>query len=86
MLSTLPYYSYKYYRTIDKLCIIIIDRHAECLISIYLKAANNQYAFKQYTPTILQLFMLLSSNVLLLYSKWAAKRTYKYGVLYTITF
>ena len=40
--------------------------HADCIISIYLKAANNQYAFKQYTHMILQLFMLLSSNVLLL--------------------
>ena len=36
------------------------------LKSIYLKAANNQYAFKQYTFMILQLYMLLTSSVLLL--------------------
>ena len=30
------------------------------------KAANNQYACKQYAPLILQLYMLLTSNVLLL--------------------
>ena len=41
-------------------------RHADCLKNIYLKAANDQYAFKQYTPMLLQLYMLLISNVLLL--------------------
>ena len=35
-------------------------------LNIYLKAANNLYAFKQYAPMILQLYMLLNSNVLLL--------------------
>ena len=41
-------------------------RLADCLKHNYLKATNKQYAFKQYTPKILQFYILLTSKVLLL--------------------
>ena len=66
MLTTLPYCNFKSYCANTKLYLILIYRHADCLKSIYQKVANNQYAFKQCTSMILQLYMLLTSNVLLL--------------------
>ena len=66
MLTALPYWNFKTYCANTKVYLILIYRHADSLRSIYLKAANNQYAFKHYTPMILQLYMLLTSNVLLL--------------------
>ena len=66
MLTTLPYYNFKSYCANTKFCLILIYRHADCLKSIYQKATNNQYAFKQYTYMILQIFMLLTLNVWLL--------------------
>ena len=68
MLITLPYCKFKSYWTNTKLYLNLIYRHADYLNGIYLKAANDQYAFKQLTPMILQLYMLLTSNVLLLNS------------------
>ena len=66
MLTTLPYCNFKSYCANTKLYLIPIYRHADCLKSNYLQSTNEQYAFKQYTPMILQLYMLLTSNVLLL--------------------
>ena len=66
MLTTLPYRNFKSYCANTKLYQILIYRHADCLKSIYQKAPNNKYAFKQYTSMIWQLYMLLTSNVLLL--------------------
>ena len=48
MLTTLPHCNFKSYCANTNVYIILIYRHADCLNSIYLKAANNQYAFKQY--------------------------------------
>ena len=57
---------------------------------MYLKAANIQYAFKQYTPMIVQLYMLLTSNVLLLNALLSLgnglPKDLQGGVLYTIVF
>ena len=66
MLAAIPYCNFKSYCANSKLYLILIYRLADCLKHIYLKAKNNQYAFKQYTPMLLQLYMLLTSNVLLL--------------------
>ena len=66
MLATLPYCNFKSYCANTKLYLILIYRLADCLKHIYPTATNNQYAFKQYTPMILKLYMLLTSNVLLL--------------------
>ena len=66
MLTTLPYCNFKSYCANTKLYLILIYRHADCLNSNYLQSANEQYGFRQYTPMILQLYMLLTSNVLLL--------------------
>ena len=66
MLTTLPYCNFKSYCANTKLYLILICRHAGCFKSIYLKAAFDKYTFKQYTPMILQLYMLLISNLLLL--------------------
>ena len=66
MLAALPYCNFESYCVNTKLYLILIYGHADCLKHIYLKATNNQYAFKQYTPVLLQLYMLLTSNVLLL--------------------
>ena len=66
MLAALPYGNFKSYCANTKLYLILIYRLADCLKHIYLKAISNQYAFKQYTPMLLQLYMLLTSNVLLL--------------------
>ena len=68
MLAALPYCNFKSYCINTKLYLILIYRLADCLKHIYLKAKkiNNQYAFKQNTSMLLQLYMLLTSNVLLL--------------------
>ena len=66
MLTTLPYCNFKSYCGNTKLYLIIIHRHADCFKNVYLKATNSQYVIKQYTTMILQLYMLLTSNVLLL--------------------
>ena len=66
MLAALPYCNFKSYCANANLYQILIYRLADCLKHIYLKATNNQYAFKQYNPMLLQLYVLLSSNVLLL--------------------
>ena len=68
MLTTLPYCNFKSYRanTCTKLYLNLIYQHDDCFKSIYLKAANSQYVFKKYTPMLLQLYMLLTSNELLL--------------------
>ena len=66
MLAALPYCNFKSYCATTKLYLVLIYQLADCLKHIYLKATNNQYAFKQYTPMLLQLYMLLTSNVLLL--------------------
>ena len=66
MLAALPYSNFKLYCANTKLYLILIYRLADCLNYIYLKATNNQYVFKQYTPMLLQLYMLLTSKVLLL--------------------
>ena len=66
MLAALPYCNFKSYCANTKLHLILVYRLADCHTHIYLKATNNQYAFKQYTPMLLQLYMLLTSNVLLL--------------------
>ena len=65
-LAALPYCNFKSYCANTKLYLILIYRLADCLKQIYLKATNNQYAFHQYTPMLLQLYILLTSNVLLL--------------------
>ena len=79
MLAALPYCNFKSYCANTKLYLILNYRLADCDKQMYLKALNNQYAFKQYTPMLLQLYMLLTSKVLLLnavlsLNKWAAKR------------
>ena len=66
MLAALPYCNFKSYYANTKSYLFLIYRRADCLKHIHLKATNNQYAFKQYTPMLLQLYMLLISNVLLL--------------------
>ena len=66
MLTTLPYWNFKSYCANTKLYLILIHRHADCFKSVYLKATNSQFIIKQYTTMILQLYMLLTSNVLLL--------------------
>ena len=66
MLTTLPYSNFKCHRANTKLYLILIYTHADCLKSIYQKEVYNKYAFKQYTSTIWQLYMLLTSDVLLL--------------------
>ena len=66
MLATLPYCNFKSYCANTKLYLNLIYRLADGLKHIYPKASYNQCAFKQYTPMILQLYMLLTSNVLLL--------------------
>ena len=57
---------------------------------IYLKPVNNQYAFKQYTPMILKVYMLLTSNVLLLSAVLSQDnglpKDLQWGVLNTIIF
>ena len=58
MLTTLPYYSFKYYFANTKLYRIIIYRHAVCL-KTSLNEWNRRYAFKQYNTMMLQLYMLL---------------------------
>ena len=58
MLSTLPYYSFKFYFENTKLYLIITYRHADGL-KTFLKEGDNRYAFKQYTTMMLQLYMLL---------------------------
>ena len=56
----------------------------------YLKAANSQYVIKQYTTMILQLHILLISNVLLLNAVISLDNVLPIylqgGVLYTIIF
>ena len=73
-----------------KLYLILIYRYADCIKSMYLKTANNQYAFKEYTPMILQLYTLLTSNVLLLNAVLSLDsrlpKDLQGGVLYTILF
>ena len=66
MLAALPYCNFKSYCANTKLYLILIYRLADCLKHIYLKATNNQCAFKQNTSMLFQLYMLLASNVLLL--------------------
>ena len=66
MLAALPYCNFKSYCANTKLYLILIHRLADCLKHIYLKATNNQFAFKQNTSMLFQLYMLLTSNVLLL--------------------
>ena len=66
MLAALPYCNFKSYCANTKLNLILIYRLDDCLKHIYLKATNNQYALKRYTPLLLQLYVLLTSNVLLL--------------------
>ena len=66
MLAALPYCYFKSYCANTKLYLILIYRLADCLQHMYLKATNSQYAFKQYTPMLLQLYMLLTSDILLL--------------------
>ena len=58
MLTTLPYYSLKFYFSNTKLYQIIIYRHAVCL-KTSLNRGNSRYAFKQYTAMMLQLYKLL---------------------------
>ena len=66
MFTTLLYCNFKSYCENTKLYLILIYRHADCLKSIYHIAENSKYAFKQYTSMKWQLYMLLTSNVLLL--------------------
>ena len=66
MLITLLYCNFKSYCANTKLYLILIYRHADCLKSIYQIAANSKYAFKQYTSMQWQLYMLLTSSVLIL--------------------
>ena len=66
MLAALPYCNFKSYCANTKLYLVLIYQLVDCLKHIYLKVNNNKYAFKQYTPMLLQLYMLLTSNVLLL--------------------
>ena len=90
MLTALPFCNFKSYCANTKVNLILIYRHADCLIVskggkirnqynqvpyltqdthgkvTFILAANNQYAFKKYTPLILQVYMLLTANVLLL--------------------
>ena len=59
------------------------------LKNVYLNAANSQYVIKQYTYMILQLYMLLTSNVLLLNAVLldnGLPKDLQGGVLYTIIF
>ena len=49
------YYSFKSYFANTKLYLIIFYPHAVCL-KTFLKEGNNQYAFKQYTTMMLQLY------------------------------
>ena len=65
MLAALPYCNFESYCADTKLYQILIYRLADCLKHIYLKATNNQSVFKQYTPMLLHLYMLLTTNVLL---------------------
>ena len=58
MLTTLPYYSFKSYFSNTKLYQTIIYLHAVCL-KTFLNEGNSRCAFKQYTTTMLQLYMLL---------------------------
>ena len=57
MLTTLPYCNLKSYCANTKLYLIRIYRHADCLKGIYLKAANDQYASKQYTLDITVIYV-----------------------------
>ena len=58
MLTTLPYYSFKSYFSNTKLYRTIIYGHDVCL-KTFSNEGNSQYAFKQYTTMMLQLYMLL---------------------------
>ena len=55
MLTTLPYYSFKSFFNTN-LYLIIINGHAVCL-KTFLNEGNSRYTFKQYTTTMLQLYM-----------------------------
>ena len=63
MLTTLPYNSFKPYCANTKLYQILIYRHTDCLKIIKSNASNIQYALKQPTLIILQLYTLLTSNI-----------------------
>ena len=58
MLTTLPYYRFKFYFSNIKLYRIIIYRHAVSF-KTFLNGGNSRYAFKQYTTMMLQLYMIL---------------------------
>ena len=81
---------FKSYCADTKLYLILVYRHAYCFKSIYQIAANSKYAFKQYTSLKWQLYMLLTSNVLLLNVALSLDdRLLKYHrvrVLYTTSF
>ena len=69
MLTPLPYNSRKSYCANTKLHVhpILIYRHAHCIESTDINAANSQYATKQSTCMMLLLYMLLNFKYIYYY-------------------